>query len=108
VGRALRRIASAAMDISDGLSLDLERLCRESRVGAELTAEVPRARGASIEQALHGGEDYELMFTAKASKNVPAQIAGVPITKIGCITKEIGRIIYKGQVLEPLGFDHFR
>jgi thiamine-monophosphate kinase len=108
VGRALRRIASAAMDISDGLSLDLERLCRESRVGAELTAEVPRARGASIEQALHGGEDYELMFTAKASKNVPAQIAGVPITKIGCITTEIGRIIYKGQVLEPLGFDHFR
>jgi thiamine-monophosphate kinase len=108
LGRALRRIATAAMDLSDGLSLDLERLCRESNVGAELTAEVPRAKGASNEQALHGGEDYELLFTAKASKKVPAAVAGIPITRIGRITAEIGTIIYKGKVLEPLGFDHFR
>jgi thiamine-monophosphate kinase len=108
LGRALRRIATAAMDLSDGLSLDLERLCKESKVGAELTAEVPRAKGASLEQALHGGEDYELLFTAKASKKVAAELAGVRITQIGRITAEIGTIKYKGKVLEPLGFDHFR
>jgi thiamine-monophosphate kinase len=96
------------MDLSDGLSLDLERLCKESKVGAELTAEVPRAKGASLEQALHGGEDYELLFTAKASKKVAAELAGVRITQIGRITAEIGTIKYKGKVLEPLGFDHFR
>lgn len=108
LGRALRRIATAAMDLSDGLSLDLERLCKESKVGAELTADVPRAKGASMEQALHGGEDYELLFTAKVSKKIAAEIAGVRITRIGRITAEIGTITYKGKILEPLGFDHFR
>lgn len=108
LGRALRDLASAAMDLSDGLSLDLDRLCRESRVGAKLTGEIPRARGASIEQALHGGEDYELLFTANARKKIPAQIAGLPITRIGEITKKAGTITYGGRILEPLGFDHFR
>lgn len=108
LGHALRRIATSAMDLSDGLSLDLERLCQESKVGAELTVDVPRAKGASLEQALHGGEDYELLFTAKPSKRVAAEIAGVRITRIGRITAEIGTIKYKGKALEPLGFDHFR
>jgi thiamine-monophosphate kinase len=108
VGRALRGLATAAMDVSDGLSLDLERLCRESGVGARLISAIPRAKGASIEQALHGGEDYELLFTVNARKRIPAQIAGVPVTRIGEITPEAGTITYGGEVLEPLGFDHFR
>jgi thiamine-monophosphate kinase len=108
LGHALRGLANSAMDLSDGLSLDLERLCRESHVGARLTSGIPRARGASIEQVLHGGEDYELLFTAGTRKKIPARIAGVPITCIGEITNEAGTITYGGRILEPLGFDHFR
>jgi thiamine-monophosphate kinase len=108
LGKELRGLASAVMDLSDGLSLDLERLCRESKVGARLLSQIPRAKGASIQQVLHGGEDYELLFTANARKKVPAQIAGVPITRIGEITNEAGTITFGGEVLEPLGFDHFR
>jgi thiamine-monophosphate kinase len=108
VGRKIARYATAAMDLSDGLSLDLQRLCRESRVGASLTGPLPLAKGASLEQALHGGEDYELLFTAPPKRNVPAKIAGVPITRIGEITQNTGTITYKERLLEPLGFDHFR
>lgn len=108
LGRALRNRANAAMDLSDGLSLDLERLCRESHVGARLFAQLPRAKGATIEHALHGGEDYELLFTANARKKIPAQISGVAITRIGEITNDAGTITYGGRILEPLGFDHFQ
>jgi thiamine-monophosphate kinase len=108
LGRALRGIASAAMDVSDGLSLDLQRLCRESHAGARLFEAIPQTKGASLEQALHGGEDYELLFTANARKKVPVRIAGIPITCIGEITNQAGSITYEGKILEPLGFDHFR
>jgi thiamine-monophosphate kinase len=107
VGIELRGVASSAMDLSDGLSLDLRRLCKASNVGAQIDF-VPIAGGASLEQALHGGEDYELLFTARPGANIPAQIAGVPVTKIGRITDRPEVITYKGSNLEPLGFDHFR
>jgi thiamine-monophosphate kinase len=105
-GIALRRLGvRAAMDLSDGLSLDLHRLCLESHVSAEITADLS-------EQALHGGEDYELLFTAPTGRRVPSQIAGVPVTQIGQITR--GREILvrnlKGIAnrLEPRGWEHFR
>jgi thiamine-monophosphate kinase len=107
VGVQLRTVASSAMDLSDGLSLDLRRLCQSSNVGAEIDF-VPVADGASMEQALHGGEDYELLFTAPPVTKVPAQIAGVPVTKIGRVTDRPETITYKESNLEPLGFDHFR
>ena len=107
IGLQLRGLASAALDLSDGLSLDLRRLCQSAKVGAEVDS-VPVAGGASLEQALHGGEDYELLFTAPPGANIPAQIAGVPVTKIGRITDRPEVITYKGSNLEPLGFDHFR
>lgn len=107
VGVQLRGLASAAMDLSDGLSLDLRRLCQSSKVGAEIES-VPVADGATVEQALHGGEDYELLFTAPLGANIPAQIAGVSVTRIGRITDHPETITYKGSNLEPLGFDHFR
>ncbi len=74
-GIALRRLrVSAGMDLSDGLSLDLHRLCVESKVSAEIDSDLPIARGASLEQALHGGEDYELLFTASPKIDVPEKI----------------------------------
>ena len=78
--------ATAAMDLSDGLSLDLRRLCLASRVAAEIIAP-PRFPGATIAHALHGGEDYELLFTVRRGTRVPADLAGLPLTKIGKIVE---------------------
>ncbi len=86
VGRALvrRRLASAAIDISDGLSVDLEHLCEESGLRAEVEAALlPLGRDAALNDALHGGDDYELLFTADAGVRVPQRIAGVPVRRIG-------------------------
>jgi thiamine-monophosphate kinase len=110
-----RQMASAAIDISDGLSTDLAHLCDESGVAAELdTAALPLAPGATLDQALHGGEDYELLFTTKASKRLPKSIAGVPITRIGRIVRRrpgSPQILFSGprgrEPLEPHGWEHF-
>jgi len=121
LGRVLREkgLASAMIDTSDGLSTDLAHICEESGVGAELQAEaIPRAtvgkpaREVDLQFALHGGEDYELLFTAPPGKRVPSRIAGVTVTQIGHITR--GRRIFLtnrggiGHALEPLGWEHFR
>jgi thiamine-monophosphate kinase len=121
LGRILRErgLPSAMIDTSDGLSTDLAHLCEESGVGAEVVAElVPRAsigkptREVNIEFALHGGEDYELLFTVPAPRRVPSRIAGVPITQIGHITRKrkiflIDRDEVR-QELQPRGWEHFR
>jgi thiamine-monophosphate kinase len=95
VGQALlrRRLATACIDISDGLSTDLAHLCEESRVAARIHADVlplhpltqSLTRAAALHAALHGGEDYELLFTADSATRVPKSIAGVRITPIGTI-----------------------
>ena len=85
LGRFLRGIASAAMDLSDGLSLDLRRLAAASGVAAEIEAP-PRFPGATLEQSLHGGEDYELLFTAPP-RAVPESFEGIPLTRIGTMRK---------------------
>ena len=80
--------ARAAMDLSDGLSLDLYRLTRESRVGAEIhAARIPVFPGATLDQALHGGEDYELLFTLDPARTPPAAYQGLALTAIGLITR---------------------
>ena len=72
------------IDLSDGLSVDLRHICAESRVAATIdSAAIPVFKGADLGLALHGGEDYELLFTAPAKARVPARIAGVKITEIG-------------------------
>ena len=77
----------AALDVSDGLSIDLYRLVMESRVGAEIRlADIPVFPGATVEQALHGGEDYELLFTLKPGRKAPAAFQGIPLTAIGIVT----------------------
>jgi thiamine-monophosphate kinase len=96
------------MDLSDGLSLDLRRLCVESGVSASIDGEVPLYPGATLEQALHGGEDYELLFTAPARANVPHKIGRLPVTRIGTIRRgSPGAVFFHGFPLQPKGFDHF-
>jgi thiamine-monophosphate kinase len=109
-GVALRRVGvSAGMDLSDGLSLDLKRLCLESRVSAELESDLPIAPGASLEEALHGGEDYELLVTMPPKKKVPTKIAGLPLTRIGKIMEgRAGSIQFRGRPLKAKGFEHFQ
>jgi thiamine-monophosphate kinase len=97
------------MDLSDGLALDLHRLCRESGVSANLSGTLPIARGASAGQALRGGEDYELLFTARPRLKIPARLGDLPVTEIGVIAKgRPGRITFAGESLAPEGFDHFK
>ncbi|MGA2130827.1 MAG: thiamine-phosphate kinase [Bryobacteraceae bacterium] len=100
--------ATAAMDLSDGLSLDLHRLALASGLEAAIDAP-PRFRGATAEQALHGGEDYELLFTAAPGTKVPRIVAGVPITRIGLMRRgKAGAVYLSGEALPTLGYDHFR
>jgi thiamine-monophosphate kinase len=102
LGRKLVGKATACMDISDGLSLDLHRLCLASGVAAELET-IPVASGATLDQALNAGEDYELLFTAKT----PLRLAG--ITKIGTIQKgKPGVVKWNGKQVKPAGYDHFK
>lgn len=87
-GIRLRKFASAALDISDGLSTDLRHLCEESGVAAEIfSSALPLGTGTTLNDALHGGEDYELLFTAPESARVPRSIQGVPLTAIGRILR---------------------
>jgi thiamine-monophosphate kinase len=129
-GQALlrRRLATACIDLSDGLSTDLAHLCIASKVAAEIeTARLPlhpltrtqspeAALGRALQWALHGGEDYELLFTAPPSASVPRAIAGVPLTCIGEI-RRAGRarplvtlIASDGArtPLEPGGWEHLK
>jgi thiamine-monophosphate kinase len=110
LGRFLRRKlrATAAMDLSDGLSLDLRRMCLASGLAAEIDAP-PRFPGATLDHSLHGGEDYELLFTLGPRAHPPAAFEGVPLTRIGAMRKgRAGEVRIAGRRLEPLGYDHFR
>jgi thiamine-monophosphate kinase len=103
------------MDLSDGLSTDLAHLCEESGVAAEIdSSALPLGPGATPAMALHGGEDYELLFTAPAAAKIPRKIAGVAITSIGRILptrKKQPRVILLTeagpQPLEAHGWEHF-
>jgi thiamine-monophosphate kinase len=109
-----RRLATAAIDISDGLSVDLEHLCEESGLRAEVDAALlPLGRGATLKDALHGGDDYELLFTADAGARVPRRIAGVPVRRIGRMLRRSGApqmVLMRNGVRSELlaeGWQHF-
>jgi thiamine-monophosphate kinase len=127
LGRFLREkgLASAALDLSDGLSTDLNRLCRASGVGARVWAELlPLSEGAGVGSraeprevlslALHGGEDYELLFTVpvRLASQVPPHHCGLPLRRIGEIlpTPRVEVALPDGKVtpLRAGGYDHFR
>lgn len=121
---AARRLASAAIDLSDGLSTDLGRLVAASGVGARIWADlIPRPRGPVLraqlghdylELALHGGEDYQLLFTVPRRKVslLPRCFRGLPLTRIGEITRPKRLLVVQpdghAQPLKPAGYDHFR
>ncbi|GGA64639.1 hypothetical protein GCM10011507_15340 [Edaphobacter acidisoli] len=124
-GRALltRNLATACIDISDGLSTDLAHICRASGTHAEIDQSAlpihPQARKltpeAALHAALHGGEDYELLFTAPATTRIPKSIARVPITRIGRLTPKrpatpLLTLITPNSArtpLKPSGWQHF-
>ena len=114
-----RKIATAMVDTSDGLSTDLAHICEESGVGAEIDASrIPSARvgqpprSVDLDFALHGGEDYELLFTVSARARVPGTLAGIALTEIGRITSSrkiiLRRMDGKTEPLKPRGWEHFR
>jgi thiamine-monophosphate kinase len=99
--------ATAAIDISDGLSLDLERVCLASRVAADIVMP-PCFPKATPEQALHGGEEYELLFFVRPGTHVPSRFEGLPLTRIGMAVSGVpGEIRLDGKPLAVRGFDHF-
>lgn len=120
-----QQLASAMIDLSDGLSADLNHLCKESNVGATIdAAAIPldedvrhlcgRRALDPLALALHGGEDFELLFTV-APENVPRlpkKVDGVAISLIGEITDQTGSVKVAEQShiwdLRPGGFEHFK
>jgi len=99
--------ATAAMDLSDGLSIDLHRMALASGLEADIEGP-PRFPGASLTQALHGGEDYELLFTLPPRAAPPARFERVSLTRIGAMRKgKPGAVVLAGRPLPPLGYDHF-
>jgi len=116
---AKNRLATAAMDVSDGLSIDLLRLCTANGVGARVdVAALPMLRDVEEERAvrlaLHGGDDYELLFTVapRKSRLIPPSFRGLPLSLIGRITRErkMEVRLEDGNVhpLQPGGWDPFR
>jgi thiamine-monophosphate kinase len=127
IGRYLaeHQIAHAMTDISDGLSTDLFHICEAGGTGAVIDADkipvatdIPQGVGIdALESALHGGEDYELLFTVSRDRmdwinDLKAEFADVPITYIGDIIDEPGEMFLEwedmGEELLPCGYDHLK
>jgi len=113
LGVVLRKLATSAIDISDGLAADLGHIAAASGVNIDLTAElIPTFAGAALTQALHGGDDYELCFTAPSSRAQEVRSCASDASVIGrcSVTGVSGENLLHldGKVLEARGYDHFR
>ena len=118
------RTASSMMDLSDGLSSDLPRLCAASGVGARIAAaQIPQAKMLgkdstkgtnALQLALNGGDDYELLFTVnrRNGSRVPRSFRGLALTQIGEITHPRKIVLVQDDGVErrllPQGWDPFR
>lgn len=119
-GQVLARHGATAMiDVSDGLTLDLSRICGASGVGATLRiADVPVGARATGEEAMGGGEDYELIATLPGPGEVAAargeldEAYGLPLSEIGVIVEGDGLVAVgpdgTERALSATGWDHFR
>lgn len=122
LGKALRKVASACMDVSDGLLTDLRKLCRSSQCGARLQLEQLPASSALLntfdiatteQLILNGGDDYELLFTVPHTRLLELQQlmgTGVRCTPIGEVIAGDGVHCQRHGVsvnLPDTGFDHF-
>jgi thiamine-monophosphate kinase len=120
---AAHGIATAMMDLSDGLSTDLPRLCAASRVGARVEVDrIPKVQLPAGKRrnpldvtdfALNGGDDYELLFTVRSNqaRRVPRNFRGLLLSCIGEMTRE-QRLVLVGprrreETLVPRGWDPF-
>jgi thiamine-monophosphate kinase len=104
-GCALAAVATAMIDLSDGIATDAVRLARASGAGAVVELErLPRAPGATVEQAATGGEDYELLVALPPGVDPP-----VPVTVVGRLTdgREVLMVDAAGAPQELRGWDHF-
>lgn len=107
LGQWLRGKASACMDLSDGLSLDLHRLCLASGVAAEIGSKLPLWPGVTHAEAWRDGEDYELLFTAPAAVEIPPSWEGLALTRIGEIaTGPVSEVYLDGKPARIAGYDH--
>ncbi|MBV9209947.1 MAG: thiamine-phosphate kinase, partial [Acidobacteria bacterium] len=116
-----KRLATSMIDLSDGLSSDLAHLCAESGTGALIeAARIPvnpsllQIFGSDARSlALHGGEDFELLFTVSPRnlKRLPKELEGVSITYVGDVKESLAGVkIFDGErahTLSPAGFSHF-
>ena len=121
---AKNKLISAMIDTSDGFSTNLAHLCQASRIGARVWSaalpvvsippELRRKALSPHDLALHGGEDYELLFAVppKYIHRIPGTFEGVPIAQVGAFVRrcEIQLLEANGDtsVLLPMGWDHFR
>ncbi|HEV2860292.1 MAG TPA: thiamine-phosphate kinase [Pyrinomonadaceae bacterium] len=117
------KLASAMIDLSDGLSSDLAHLCGESGVGARVEGELlpvdPSLKSFAATEAellslaLDGGEDFELLFTVppRRAARVPSEVGGVRATRVGEVTAGPPRVRLvsagRARPLRPGGFEHF-
>lgn len=126
-GQALAAAGAHAMiDVSDGLAIDLGRLCEESGVGARVRLpDIPLAAGLvdlaagtdvdPLDLALHGGEDYELLTAlpsdaVEGARRTLVERFGTRLTEIGTVVEGAGLVAVRGDLeepLEPRGWDHF-
>ncbi|HEX3583091.1 MAG TPA: thiamine-phosphate kinase [Thermoanaerobaculia bacterium] len=113
LGMKLVGIATACIDVSDGLSTDLDHLCEASNVGAEITRErIPVfpgliESGLNVRDAvLNGGEEYALLFTSRLRESELSTRTGRPVYAIGRIVEGRG-VKLDGEPLPPRGWDHF-
>jgi len=105
---AARSGATAMLDVSDGLARDLRRLAAASGVGVDLES-VPLCDGATLDEGLGGGEDYELVFSHHDEAELDAAFSSADLVAplaIGVVTDEVGLVRYRGAPAPDLGWRH--